>query len=218
MSFDKIPGAGVPDNSGVASNKKDTVKTEKSVHFLNIGQYFKSLSKEEREKLDKQLQRNSNSISDVETLQEKLKNPVFVQTLKQYFSDEEIANLTPAKMRELDKALNESNKFEKPATEKSIELSDISKKINAMSEEEIEKLMKQYETDNKSSDKNLKIEEKEAQLEKTKAEYNKKIDEIETDKFLRNFVSEAELKTLNSTQKKVLEAEYKSLKNNKVIE
>lgn len=210
MSFDKIPGAGVPDNSGVASNKNDTVKTEKSVHSLNIGQYFKSLSKEEREKLDKQLQRNS-IMNDAR----KVFNP---EKIINSISVEEIANLTPKQLKELDKTLNERNKFENPATEKSIELSDISKKINAMSEEEIKKLMKQYKTDNKSSDKNLKIEEKEAQLEKTKAEYNKKIDEIETDKFLRNFVSEAELKTLNSTQKKVLEAEYKSLKNNKVVE
>lgn len=210
MSFDKIPGAGVPDTSGVASNKNDTVKTEKSVQSLNLGQYFKSLSKEEREKLDKHLQRNS-IMNDAR----KVFNP---EKIINSISVEEIANLTPKQLKELDKTLNERNKFEKPATEKSIELSDISKKINAMSEEEIKKLLKQYKTDNKSSDKNLKIEEKEAQLEKTKAEYNKKIDEIETDKFLRNFVSEAELKTLNSTQKKVLEAEYKSLKNNKVVE
>lgn len=166
MSFDKVTGAGVPDNSGYTTNKNDTVKTGKSMENLHIGEKLKGLSKEQIDKLAKQAD---------------------------------------------DYAKNESNKSEKPDTEKKLELSDISKKISAMSDEEIEQAMKTLD-DEKSSkttqNKKLTIEEMEAALESKKAEIEKQLNEKGIDDFLRHFISEAELKTLNSTQKRVLMSVY----------
>lgn len=245
MGLEKLPGAGVSENTGFTTSKNDSVSTEKSFKNLNIGEKLKALPKEELEKLLKQADsavkneekpandvgkilngkhspKDPQHVSDVEILKQRLQSPAYKAMLKEYFSDEEIANLTPKKLRELDKALNESNSFKKTDTGKKIELSDISKKISAMSDEEIENLMKQLEEDKKSSkvvsDKKPTLDEMEAQLENEKAELEKQLKEKPTDDFLKQFISEAELKTLNSEQKKVLEAEYRSLKEQGVIE
>lgn len=100
------------------------------------------------------------------------------------------------------------NKTDTTKTKKSSESINIGQHLKSNSKED----------DKKSSKYTLeqikKIEEMEAKLEAIKAEYDKKIAEMEIDDFLRKYVNEAELKALSIEQKKMLEAEYRSIEKN----